>query len=107
MLRELKRLSSVTLSPVYAHFSETLAGLWTIRALRATQRFILQNQSRLDVNQRANYGSKDNTHWHILYFRAEFVCEDTCQVLPYCVDESQHNMQTPMHQYCEPLAVCG
>ena len=56
--RELKRLSSVTLSPVYAHFSETLVGLWTIRALRATVRFIQENQDRLDVNQRANYGSK-------------------------------------------------
>ena len=56
--RELKRLSSVTLSPVYAHFSETLSGVWTIRALRATERFILNNQSKLDINQRANYGSK-------------------------------------------------
>ena len=56
--RELKRLSSVTLSPVYAHFSETLSGVWTIRALRATDRFILSNQTKLDVNQRANYGSK-------------------------------------------------
>ncbi|KAJ8874871.1 hypothetical protein PR048_022761 [Dryococelus australis] len=34
--RELKRLSSVSLSPVYSHFSETLAGLPTIRAFRAT-----------------------------------------------------------------------
>lgn len=56
--RELKRLSSVTLSPVYAHFSETLSGVWTIRALRATDRFILNNQTKLDINQRANYGSK-------------------------------------------------
>ena len=56
--RELKRLSSVTLSPVYAHFSETLSGVWTIRALRATQRFMQHNQTRLDTNQRANYGSK-------------------------------------------------
>ena len=56
--RELKRLSSVTLSPVYAHFSETLSGVWTIRALRATDRFVLNNQTRLDINQRANYGSK-------------------------------------------------
>ena len=73
MCRELKRLSSVTLSPVYAHFSETLSGVWTIRAFRATQRFMLQNQTRLDVNQRANYGSEPAsstrllTHSHTLH----------------------------------------
>lgn len=36
--RELKRLYSVTLSPIYTHFSETLSGLSTVRAMRATKR---------------------------------------------------------------------
>lgn len=36
--RELKRLYSLTLSPIYTHFSETLTGLSTIRATRATSR---------------------------------------------------------------------
>jgi ATP-binding cassette subfamily C (CFTR/MRP) protein 10 len=38
--RELKRLSSVTLSPVYNHFNETLLGLPTIRSLRAVPRSV-------------------------------------------------------------------
>ena len=38
--RELKRISSVTLSPIYAHFSETVTGIVTIRALRQLQRYV-------------------------------------------------------------------
>ena len=58
LCRELKRLSTVTLSPIYAHFSETLSGLCTIRAMRASTRFMRDNEAKLEVNQRANYGSK-------------------------------------------------
>lgn len=36
--RELKRLYSLTLSPLYSHFSETLSGLGTIRASRSSAR---------------------------------------------------------------------
>ncbi|XP_052799904.1 ATP-binding cassette sub-family C member 9-like isoform X2 [Mya arenaria] len=37
--RELQRLDSVTKSPVFTHFSETLNGLQTIRAYKAQSRF--------------------------------------------------------------------
>lgn len=46
---------SVTLSPIYAHFSETLTGLATIRALRDEPRFKQENEHRLETNQRANF----------------------------------------------------
>lgn len=36
--RELKRLTAITLSPIYTQFSETLKGLTTIRASRAVPR---------------------------------------------------------------------
>jgi len=55
IFRELKRLMSVTLSPIYAHFSETLTGLATIRALRDEARFKQENEHRLETNQRANF----------------------------------------------------
>ncbi|NXW19547.1 MRP7 protein, partial [Circaetus pectoralis] len=61
--RELKRLYSVTLSPVYTHFSETLLGLSSIRAMRATQRFELENQLHLEQNQRCLFASNTAMQW--------------------------------------------
>uniref|UniRef100_A0A8C5X3B7 ATP-binding cassette sub-family C member 10 n=1 Tax=Malurus cyaneus samueli TaxID=2593467 RepID=A0A8C5X3B7_9PASS len=61
--RELKRLYSVTLSPIYTHFSETLSGLNSIRAMRATKRFELENQLRLEQNQRCLFASNTVMEW--------------------------------------------
>ncbi|XP_074899136.1 ATP-binding cassette sub-family C member 10 isoform X2 [Buteo buteo] len=61
--RELKRLYSVTLSPIYTHFSETLSGLSSIRAMRATQRFELENQMHLEQNQRCLFASNTAMQW--------------------------------------------
>ncbi|NWI64440.1 MRP7 protein, partial [Todus mexicanus] len=61
--RELKRLSSVTLSPIYTHFSETLSGLNIIRAMRAAQRFESENQLRLEQNQRCLFASNTAMNW--------------------------------------------
>uniref|UniRef100_A0A663NAE5 ATP-binding cassette sub-family C member 10 n=1 Tax=Athene cunicularia TaxID=194338 RepID=A0A663NAE5_ATHCN len=61
--RELKRLYSITLSPIYTHFSETLSGLSTIRAMRATRRFELENQLRLEQNQRCLFASNTAMQW--------------------------------------------
>uniref|UniRef100_A0A8C4URF7 ATP-binding cassette sub-family C member 10 n=1 Tax=Falco tinnunculus TaxID=100819 RepID=A0A8C4URF7_FALTI len=61
--RELKRLYSVTLSPIYTHFSETLSGLSSIRAMRATRRFELENELRLEQNQRCLFASNTAMQW--------------------------------------------
>ncbi|NXW78217.1 MRP7 protein, partial [Hirundo rustica] len=61
--RELKRLHSVTLSPIYTHFSETLSGLSTVRAMRAAKRFELENQLRLEQNQRCLFASNTVMEW--------------------------------------------
>ncbi|KAI5294661.1 hypothetical protein KEM52_003513 [Ascosphaera acerosa] len=52
--RELKRLDSITRSPIYAHFQESLGGLPTIRAFRQQKRFTMENELRMDLNQPAS-----------------------------------------------------
>ncbi|KAG0273355.1 hypothetical protein BGZ95_010821 [Linnemannia exigua] len=46
----LRRLQSVAKSPLYQHFSETLAGVSTIRVMQGqTSRFILENEARTNT----------------------------------------------------------
>jgi ABC-type multidrug transport system fused ATPase/permease subunit len=69
--RELKRLESVSRSPVYAHFQESLSGISTIRAYRQTKRFSMENEWRVDANLRAYYPSISANRW--LAVRLEFI----------------------------------
>ena len=55
--RELKRLDSVSRSPIYAHFQESLGGITTIRAYRQQARFAMENEWRVDANLRAYFPS--------------------------------------------------
>jgi ABC-type multidrug transport system fused ATPase/permease subunit len=48
--RELKRFDSTTKSPIYTQFSETLAGVSTIRAYCQEDRFIEINRRKVDSN---------------------------------------------------------
>lgn len=49
-------MESVTRSPIFAHLSETMSGVATIRAYKATDRFIGISESRVDTNQTYFYG---------------------------------------------------
>ncbi|XP_038053890.1 ATP-binding cassette sub-family C member 9-like isoform X2 [Patiria miniata] len=51
--RELKRLQSISKSPVVAHLTETCDGLSTIRAYRAERRFLDVAQQRVTANTTA------------------------------------------------------
>ncbi|KAJ3296180.1 hypothetical protein HK104_001918 [Borealophlyctis nickersoniae] len=53
--RELKRLDSLSRSPLYAHVGETLTGLPTIRAYREQNRFVKQNDAMIDTNNAPYY----------------------------------------------------
>ena len=51
--REIKRLDSVSRSPIYANFGETLDGTPVIRAYQKQAQFVAKNYALLDRNQRA------------------------------------------------------
>ena len=61
--RELRRLDSVTRSPIYSSFSETLTGIYTIRAFGATERFLSSFSILLDTNQRVFYMALAASLW--------------------------------------------
>ena len=69
--RELKRLDSITRSPIYAQFQESLSGITTIRAYRQQGRFANENEWRVDANLRAYYPSTTANRW--LAVRLEFI----------------------------------
>uniref|UniRef100_G1PXL2 ATP-binding cassette sub-family C member 10 n=1 Tax=Myotis lucifugus TaxID=59463 RepID=G1PXL2_MYOLU len=61
--RELRRLGSLTLSPLYTHLADTLAGLPVLRACGATDRFEEKNQRLLELNQRCQFASSATMQW--------------------------------------------
>ncbi|KAI1393759.1 P-loop containing nucleoside triphosphate hydrolase protein [Hypoxylon trugodes] len=69
--RELKRLDSISRSPIYAHFQESLGGISTIRAYKQQERFELENEWRVDSNLRAYFPSISANRW--LAIRLEFL----------------------------------
>jgi len=55
--RQLKRLESVNLSPIYSHFDESVHGASTIRAYRKEKEFMNESLYRIDKHQQAYYPS--------------------------------------------------
>ncbi|CEP16804.1 hypothetical protein [Parasitella parasitica] len=50
--RDLKRLNSVSRSPIYVQFNESVNGVATIRAFGSQYRFIYENHKKIDSNNR-------------------------------------------------------
>lgn len=90
--RQLKRLESVSRSPIYAHFSETLAGVPSIRAYGATHLFRMEHENKVDYNLQAYYPSVASNRWlamrleflgnSIIFFTALFIIIDSLQAEP-------------------------
>ncbi|KAK5851307.1 hypothetical protein PBY51_002110 [Eleginops maclovinus] len=69
--RQLKRLESVSRSPIYSHFSETVTGTSVIRAYGRNSAFVLMSDMKVDENQRSYYPGIVSNRW--LGVRIEFI----------------------------------
>lgn len=69
--RQLRRLDSVSRSPIYSHFSETVSGLSVIRAYGHQERFLQHNEKTIDENLKTVYPWIVSNRW--LAIRLEFV----------------------------------
>uniref|UniRef100_A0A673W7F6 Canalicular multispecific organic anion transporter 2-like n=1 Tax=Salmo trutta TaxID=8032 RepID=A0A673W7F6_SALTR len=69
--RQLKRLESVTRSPIYSHFSETITGSSVIRAYGRHDAFVLMSDMKVDENQKSYYPGIVANRW--LGVRIEFI----------------------------------
>uniref|UniRef100_A0A8C6PZ27 ABC-type glutathione-S-conjugate transporter n=1 Tax=Nothobranchius furzeri TaxID=105023 RepID=A0A8C6PZ27_NOTFU len=69
--RQLKRLESVSRSPIYSHFSETITGSSVIRAYSRDTAFVLMSDVKVDENQKSYYPGIVSNRW--LGVRIEFI----------------------------------
>ena len=69
--RQVKRMESITRSPIYTHFGETITGGSTIRAYNRAAAFMKENEKRTDMNQMCYYPSICANRW--LSIRLEFI----------------------------------
>ncbi|XP_033840127.1 ATP-binding cassette sub-family C member 3 isoform X3 [Periophthalmus magnuspinnatus] len=69
--RQLKRLESVSRSPIYSHFSETVTGSSVIRAYGRQSAFVLMSDIKVDENQKSYYPGIVSNRW--LGVRIEFI----------------------------------
>lgn len=61
--RQLKRLESVSRSPIFSHFSETVTGSTVIRAYGRSQDFEAMSDAKVDINQRSSYPNFVSNRW--------------------------------------------
>jgi len=69
--RQVKRMESISRSPIYTHFGETITGATTVRAYDRVADFITENEHRIDRNQLCYKPSFVASRW--LSVRLEFV----------------------------------
>ncbi|XP_060602679.1 multidrug resistance-associated protein 1-like isoform X1 [Ruditapes philippinarum] len=65
-VRQVTRLESVTRSPIFNHFSETITGAGVIRAYKCTDKFITELDRRVDQNVKFMFASICSAKWNAI-----------------------------------------
>lgn len=68
--RQLKRLESVTRSPIYSHFGESVVGSPTIRTYKQDERFIQETEAKVDFNQKSYYPAVSSNRYRLAFLLA-------------------------------------
>ncbi|MCO5600206.1 hypothetical protein L7F22_054315 [Adiantum nelumboides] len=61
--REITRLDSITKAPLIYHFSETIAGIETIRCFGKQEEFVYKNFSDLNANMKMDFNNNSANEW--------------------------------------------
>ncbi len=69
--RELKRLESISRSPIFSHFAETLHGLSSVRCFQIEKDFLTKHLKTVDTNHRAFFLINASNRW--LSIRLELI----------------------------------
>ena len=90
--RQLKRLESISKSPVLSHIQETLCGVSSIRAYQCQDRFMHQNEVTLSENVKCHYLVAASQFWLgtrtealgsvVIFFTALFIVLDREAISP-------------------------
>ncbi len=67
--RQARRLESLTRSPIFAHFAESISGQSTIRAYGLQKNFIATSEERIDYNQGIAYHVMVANRWVQLFLQ--------------------------------------
>ena len=77
--RQLRRIVSISRSPIYSHFSESLEGVSIIRAFDKEERFVEECEKRIDFNHKCSYPGVMANRW------LELVCQTIGNLITFAV----------------------
>ncbi|KAF8595167.1 P-loop containing nucleoside triphosphate hydrolase protein [Ceratobasidium sp. AG-I] len=86
--RDLRRLDSVTRSPLYSIYGETIAGVTVIRAFGASTKFLREMFRRVDTNSSPYHGTWSVNRWVSLRLTMVSGCVVTISAVAIMLDKS-------------------